>query len=79
MSNIHVYVGLITIKKTSIHFHLTMHRCDNSALNRDKQIIRANTRLSFTVPKCINSLSNFRSIFISNRPQRISTLDTKLT
>lgn len=55
MSNIHVYVGLITIKKTSIHFHLTMHRCDNSALNRDKQIIRANTRLL----QCQNALIRY--------------------
>lgn len=57
MSNIHVYVGLITIKKTSIHFHLTMHRCDNSALNRDKQIIRANTRL---LQQCQNALIRYQ-------------------
>lgn len=56
MSNIHVYVGLIAIKKTSIHFHLTMHRCDNSALNRDKQIIRANTRLL----QCQNALIRYQ-------------------
>lgn len=56
MSNIHVYVGLITIKMTSIHFHLTMHRCDNSALNRDKQIIRANTRLL----QCQNALIRYQ-------------------